>query len=97
MPVLGYHYGPDWTEELYQVTLERVFPDPDDLPSGLIAHYAAPAEGGGWQVVDIWESREQHDRFIQEKVLPVAKEFDAPPFETKVTEIYNVMVPADRS
>ncbi|MGX1471335.1 UNVERIFIED_CONTAM: hypothetical protein RKD50_000143 [Streptomyces canus] len=92
MPILGYHYGTDWNQELYQATIDRIIPDPNDLPSGLIAHYAAPGEGGGWQVVDVWESAEQHDRFIRERVMPAAQELNAPPFETKVTELYNSLV-----
>ncbi|MGW0844867.1 hypothetical protein ACWD26_32995 [Streptomyces sp. NPDC002787] len=92
MPVLAYHHGPDWSQELYQATLNRAIPDPDSLPSGMIAHYAAPAEGGGWQVVDVWESAEDHDRFVRERVVPAAQELGAPPFETKVTELYNSLV-----
>jgi hypothetical protein len=92
MPILAYHYSPDWTQELYQATIDRVIPDPNNLPNGMVAHYAAPLEGGGWQVVDVWESAEQHDRFLRERVIPAAQELDAPPFETKMTELYNSLV-----
>jgi hypothetical protein len=92
MPILGYHYSPDWNQELYQATIDRVIPDRNDLPSGMIAHYAAPLEGGGWQVIDIWESAEHHDRFLRERVVPAAQELGAPPFETKLTELYNSLV-----
>lgn len=96
MPVLAYHSSPDWNQELYQTTLDRIIPDPDNLPSGMIAHFAAPLSGGGWQVVDIWESAEQHDRFLQERVIPAAQELDAPPFETKTTELYKALVATRR-
>ncbi|MDH6604586.1 hypothetical protein M2164_000221 [Streptomyces sp. SAI-208] len=92
MPVLAYHHGPDWTQELYQATIDRAMPDAGDLPSGLIAHYAAPLEGGGWQVVDVWESAEDHDRFLRERVIPVAQELGAPAFQAQVTELYNSLV-----
>ncbi|MFF8235016.1 hypothetical protein, partial [Streptomyces caelestis] len=70
MPILAYHHSPDWTQELYQATIDQVIPDTNNLPSGMIAHYAAPLEGGGWQVVDVWESAEHHDRFLRERVIP---------------------------
>lgn len=92
MPVLAYHHSPAWTRELYQATIDQVMPDPDNLPSGMIAHYAAPREGGGWQVVDVWESAEHHDRFLRERVIPAAQELNAPPFDTEITELYNSLV-----
>ncbi|GAB2609717.1 hypothetical protein GCM10027168_48380 [Streptomyces capparidis] len=96
MSILAVHYSPDWNQELYQACLDRVIPDPDTPPTGLIAHYAAPREDGGWQVIDVWESADLHQRFLREKVIPAAQDIGAPPFDTKVTELYNALVPARR-
>jgi hypothetical protein len=44
--------------------------DPDsDPPAGLIFHASGPIDGG-WGVIDFWESREQFDRFAQERIGP---------------------------
>ena len=42
---------------------------PDEVPDGLISHVAGPA-GGGFRIVDTWESRGQFDSFVQEKIVP---------------------------
>ena len=89
MAVLVHNQGADWNQGLYDATFARAIPDRTNPPAGLIAHYAAPREAGGWQVVDVWESEEAFRRFVQEAVLPVAKELGAPPFDTTVVEIHN--------
>ena len=38
-------------------------------PPGLVFHFSGPVDGG-WQVIDVWESREQFDRFAQERIAP---------------------------
>lgn len=42
---------------------------PAEVPDGLISHVAGPVEGG-FRVVDVWESPEHYDRFVQEKLGP---------------------------
>jgi hypothetical protein len=93
MAVLVHSQGEDWTQELYQATLDQVIPDPSMPPTGLIAHFATPREGGGWQVIDVWESEEVFRRFLEEQLIPAAKDLGAPPFESKVTELYNSLIP----
>lgn len=41
----------------------------DELPDGLIVHVAGPTEAGV-RIIDVWESREQFDRFRRERLLP---------------------------
>jgi len=38
-------------------------------PDGLIFHSSGPIDGG-WGVIDFWQSREQFDRFGQERIGP---------------------------
>jgi hypothetical protein len=93
MAILVRNEGADWTQELYQAVFDRTLPDPAKPPAGLIAHFAAPGEAGGWQVIDVWESEDALRRFMEETVLPAAKEFGAPPFDSKVFEVYNSLIP----
>ncbi|MEV0170342.1 hypothetical protein AB0I00_04310 [Streptomyces sp. NPDC050803] len=93
MTVLVHNQAVDWNQELYQQTFDRVIPDRANPPAGLIAHFAAPGEDGGWQVVDIWESEADFRRFLEEAVIPAAKEIGAPPFGTTIVELYNSLVP----
>ncbi|EKX66438.1 hypothetical protein Sipo8835_27725 [Streptomyces ipomoeae] len=93
MAVLVHSEGADWNQELYQATFDRVIPDRSDPPAGLIAHFAGPVEQGGWQVVDVWESEEAFRRFMEEAVLPAAKDLGAPPFDSHLGEVRNSLIP----
>ncbi|MET9422983.1 MULTISPECIES: hypothetical protein [unclassified Streptomyces] len=93
MAVLVVNQAPDWNQELYQATLDRAIPDRNNPPAGLIAHFAAPGAAGGWQVIDVWESEDAMQRFLADAVRPAAQELGAPPFDTKVVEIYNTLIP----
>src|SRR5919201_952035 len=55
------------TKDQYDAVNEKLFGQPsppprDRLPAGLIMHSAGPAENG-WYVYDVWESREDFQRF----------------------------------
>jgi hypothetical protein len=89
--VLVNNQGADWNQELYQATFERAIPDPSNPPDGLIAHFAAPREGGGWQVIEAWESEEAFRR--AEKATPTTEDLGAPPFDSQVVEVHNSLVP----
>jgi hypothetical protein len=44
--------------------------DPDgNPPDGIIFHSSGPVDGG-FGVIDFWESREQFDRFAEERIGP---------------------------
>src|SRR4051794_20548990 len=45
-----------------------------DPPDGLIAHTIGQDDQGQWRVVDIWESREAHDRFAEDRLRPAIRE-----------------------
>ena len=40
-----------------------------DPPAGLLFHCAGALDGG-WQILDVWESREDAQRFDTERLLP---------------------------
>jgi hypothetical protein len=58
----------------------------ENPPAGLILHSAGELEGQ-FQVFDIWESREQYDQFVEERLRPAMK-------EAMGEEVYNQMPPA---
>lgn len=93
MAVLVQNQGAGWNRELYQATFDKAIPDRSHPPAGLIAHFGAPMEGGGWQVIDVWESEEAFRRFLEESVIPAAQELGAPPFDSKVVEVHNALIP----
>ena len=64
-----------------------------DLPSGLIHHYAA-RDGNDMIIFDIWESREDFERFMNERLMPATeKVMGGPPpdggVEPTFAELHN--------
>jgi hypothetical protein len=91
MAIVIVHEGSDWNADLYEQAMERVLPDPNNLPDGMVIHAASPGESGGWRVIDVWESEGQWESFRDGTLMPGMQEMNAPPFESKVTEAHNVM------
>jgi hypothetical protein len=65
--------GDGLSEDRYRAVNDRVNP-PDDRPAGSIFHSAGPGPDGGWRVIDVWESRDDFDRFQQERLFPALQE-----------------------
>ena len=65
---------------------------PGGLPEGQIYHAAGPTDGG-ILITAVWDSKEQADRFIREKLMasmPVAGGFVGQP-EERAAEIVNLL------
>lgn len=56
---------PGATQEQYDTVVEGL--GEPTLGEGQSHHFAGPIEGG-WCVVDVWESRQHFDRFLQERL-----------------------------
>ena len=48
---------------------DRIDKDMPDDPKGLILHVAIPV-GGQMRIIDVWDSKDQYDRFEREALLP---------------------------
>jgi heme-degrading monooxygenase HmoA len=74
-------------ENAYRGVFEHVRDDLERAP-GFVAHGAGPA-GEGWQVVEIWESREDIDRWLEEHIRPTLPPGMEPQFDFQ--ELENVL------
>lgn len=90
MPILMKAEVRGQTREGYQQTFEALAPH-YAAANGFVAHLSHPIEGG-WCVLDIWQSREQFERFYAQWVAPQL----APTVRPKVTfvQLHDVFVPA---
>ena len=87
------------TPEIYDAVNEKLDVS-GGPPDGLKVHTAGVDDDGTFRVVDVWESREQHDRFRDERLVPaiveVAKERGLPdpsgPPNNIVYEAHDVMI-----
>jgi hypothetical protein len=57
---------------------------------GFLSHAAGPMEGG-YRVAELWNSREELDRFLQQTIMPMAQRLGIPPFEPQVLPVDNLL------
>lgn len=62
----------------------------DDPPDGALLHLAGPTEKG-WEVIDVWESREDFDRFLREKLGRAIEEAGIAPPTAKEFPVYKIL------
>ena len=55
------------TQAQYEQARNEVAPD-NKRAAGMLYHVAGPTEGGGWRVIEVWDSQEAADRFFKEKL-----------------------------
>lgn len=62
-------------------------------PAGAISHFATMTDSG-LRIVDVWETREQFDRFAQEQIGPFTQEvgFAGPP-TMQFFDVHNYFTP----
>jgi heme-degrading monooxygenase HmoA len=65
------------TPEDYEKVNEKIG---DAAPEGLIVHTVTELGGDRWKLVDVWESAEDFQNFVQNKLIPAIAEVnpDAP-------------------
>jgi hypothetical protein len=70
--------NPAGSRELYERVLDTL---DRTVPLGGILHVAGPGPEGGWRVLEIWNSPEEAERFLSERLAPAlrAAGFDGPP------------------
>ena len=90
MTYLITHFWPGATQEQYEATIAVAHP-PNGLPDGQIYHAAGPTDGG-FLIAAVWESKDQFERFVQEKLvanMPIDGGFSGAP-EERTAEVVNL-------
>ena len=62
---------------------------PGEVPAGLISHVAGPTESG-MRVLDIWESRADFDRFVNDRLGPALGRIDAHPIKLSMPQVFDI-------
>lgn len=69
----------------------------EDPPPGLILHSAGFSDDGVFRIYEVWESREDAERFFDERILPAVEEVTEgkpiPPPVQEVYELHNLVQP----
>jgi hypothetical protein len=81
--------NPEGSREIYESVRERLSLE---KPAGGIFHVAGPGPDGGWRVIEVWESEQDAQRFVQERLLPAFKAVGAPlPPEPQIWPVHSYM------
>ncbi len=75
------------TPEVYDA-INRELNFPDEVPDGLLSHTAAEVEGG-MQIVDVWESMDKFEAFMNDQLGPAAGRagFEGGPVDQRQGEV----------
>ena len=89
--------GDDRSTTNYDAVSGRVGVD-QDPPDGLITHTAGFSDDGTFRIFDVWESREQAERFEEERLVPAMQEVMGdggaqPPARREAYDLHNSVVP----
>ena len=61
-------------------------------PEGELIHVCGPTSDGGWRTVDVWESQEAFERFVNELLIPHAQALGFPqPSKREFFEPYHAL------
>ena len=70
----------------------------NDPPEGLILHSAGFGDDGIFRIYEVWETREQAERFFDERIMPAVMEVTegepSPPVKQELYELHNFVRPS---
>jgi hypothetical protein len=79
------------TIEQYDQSVERMgFTPGGKHRPGCLFHWVTKTDDG-FRVVDVWEAREQFDRFVDEEVAPAGEALGMGQPEMKFSEVHNYL------
>jgi hypothetical protein len=81
---------PNMTQAKYDA-VEQALKRNDQPAAGEVLSIVGPV-GGGWQVVDVWESQEVFDAYMRDKVKPVLQRLGIQDPKVTVFPIYDMQV-----
>jgi hypothetical protein len=82
---------PGVTQEQYDAVVEDLELGGKAAPGGVF-HVAGPTEGG-WRVVDVWESPEIFDAFLNTRLGPVLAKNNLNPPQVSAWPVHNTLAP----
>jgi hypothetical protein len=94
MPTVMYMDWPEVRPEQYDAALDKIGWE-RDIPDGAIFHVAWFDPDSGFHVVDLWESGEHFNRFVEERLMPGVREIgiEGEP-KVRMTDAHRVFTPA---
>jgi hypothetical protein len=79
---------PGATAEHYDAVMEQLRESGGELGEGQTFHTAGPTDGG-WMVVDVWNSRDDFDRFMQGRLGEAIQAAGVPEPQIREIPVHN--------
>jgi hypothetical protein len=68
-----------------------------DPPEGLVLHSAGFGEDGVFRIYEVWETREQAEKFFEERIMPAVNKVTdgepSPPVKQELYELHSLFRP----
>ena len=82
---------PGATLEQYDEAIKAMGLEPKGQHPGALFHWVTETDSGV-RVTDVWEAKEDFERFAQEQVLPVSERVGLPEPEIRFIDVHTYMV-----
>lgn len=89
MAILVIFTGEGFTKEMYEKLRPEVNWEKDN-PAGGIFHVASFDEDGNLHVADVWDSAEEMDEFVKNRLAPAMQKFNIPMPKVEVFPAHNI-------
>ena len=96
MAILMKVEGAGATTDQYDQLNKAMGIDADNLPEGLVSHVAGPTDDG-LLIVDVWESQEALQRFLEDRVGPAMQQVGIAPAEPHVLPVHKQLQGSGRN
>ena len=81
--------GDGLTKDIYENARKEVNWE-GNPPPGLILHTASFDNSGNLRVADIWESEDQWNNFLNNRLMPYMQKAKVPPLRTEIFPIHDI-------
>jgi hypothetical protein len=90
MAILLIVRGDRFTKDMYENARKEVNWEGNPPPGGILHAASFDSSGNTIRVVDIWESEDQWNTFLNTRLMPYMQKAKAPPLKTEIFQIHNV-------
>ena len=90
MTILALFTGNNLTKQMYESLLKEVDWVHNHPPGGIFHAAAFDNSGNNIHVADVWESEDDLNKFVKEKLMPAMQQLNIPVPHMEIFQIHNV-------
>ena len=90
MAILAIFTGNNITKEMYESLRKEVDWEHNHPPGGIFHAAGLDNSGNNIRVADVWDSEEDLNKFVNERLMPVMQQSKVPPPQMEIFQIHNI-------